>query len=662
MALLGAAPASAIVTEVSTGSGQISIGAQPRSTELLTPGAPIDTFDNVGGHPVMHSNAVYAIYWDPRYFYHGDWEHLIDMFLQNVGSESGMYGDVLSVDEQYTDKTNQRAAYKSTFRGAYTDVKDYPTTENCADPDKLAGYSDKEAEKDDVACITDAQIRTELQAFIAQNKLQTGMGTVFFLLTPPGVTVCADMGGTLSSHCSDALGSANGFCSYHSAISATSPLEGNAETILYSVIPWSAGGEGDLHLSDHAPGYECQDGGWDPAGNAGEEQEGLPHQQEPNQLPGRGPDGSFDTGLADLIVNQVAVELQNTITDPLLDAWRDAEGNENVDECRNFFAEALGGESKIKENANTEAGTLYNQTIGSDNYYLNDAFNLSALLQGFPGIPCLPGIRLEPQFTAPNTVAAGDLAGFDASESTVTLDAGVGYNAKGEQVETFPTYTWSFGDGTHTTSAYPLGASQVDEPSVLHSYQYGGTYEVTLAVTDVGGNTATASRQITVDGTPAPSSSVPGVAPPPTAPSVAALAATGPGSSAVASPTLTQSVLSSSLKKAVSLGLAIRYRVDQQVAGRAEALLSALTARSLGIKARRVYGLPTGYPASVLVASAVIVTTKGGQGVLRIRFPKAVARKLAKARKLTLTLRFVVHGASRPPRTITELSTVVLSK
>jgi len=36
--------------------------------------------------------------------------------------------------------------------------------------------------------------------------------------------------------------------------------------------------------------------------------------------------------------------------------------------------------------------------------------------------------------------------------------------------------------------------------SVSHSYQYGGTYEVVLAVTDVAGNVASTSHQVTVVG------------------------------------------------------------------------------------------------------------------------------------------------------------------
>jgi hypothetical protein len=663
--MAGAAPAMAVVTEVPTGGGEVTIGAQPRSTELLTPGAPIASFDNAAGHPVMHSNNTYAIYWDPRYYYHGDWQHLIDVFLQNVGSESGTLGNVFSLDAQYTDKSNQRAAYRSTFRGAYTDTKGYLGA-NCKDPDETVGYPDEEAVKDNVACITDQQIQEQLQEFIAQNKLQTGMGTIFFVLTPPGVTVCADAGGTLSSHCSDTLGSPNGFCSYHSAISPTSPVEGDAKTILYAVIPWSAGGQGDLHLFDHAPGYECQDGGWNPAGKKGEEREEAmtpaepAHQQEPDQLPvgSRGPDGSFDTGLADLIINQIAVEQQNTITDPLLNAWHDAAGNEVVDECRNFFALTLGGEAKAAEGAG--AGTLYNQEIGSGHYYLNDTFDLAALLQDFPGIPCIPGTRLEPQFTAPDPVNAGDLVGFDASESTTTLDAGVAYNEKGEQFEVFPTYTWSFGDGTYTTSSYPPGASAVDQPSVFHSYQYGGTYDVTLTVTDVGGNTATTSHTVTVDGPPPPPS--PGAKGDSASPATIPGVGSGSTPGTAGAPTLTQSVLSRSLSKAIRLGLAVHYSVDRQAAGAVEALLNAATAAHLGIKGRTATGLPNGYPREIVVGSAVLISTRAGQGNLHIRFTKQAAKRLAKVRQVKLTLRFVLRSATPAGvRTTTALSTVVLS-
>ena len=82
------------------------------------------------------------------------------------------------------------------------------------------------------------------------------------------------------------------------------------------MIPWVAGGFGNYRLVGHDRtkiAYPCQDGA---------------ALQEPNQLPAKtyGPDGTFDHGLADVIINQIAVEQQNTVTDPLLDGWQDRTG------------------------------------------------------------------------------------------------------------------------------------------------------------------------------------------------------------------------------------------------------------------------------------------------------------------------------------------------
>ncbi len=50
------------------------------------------------------------------------------------------------------------------------------------------------ASGDAITCITDRQISEELQTFISPHGLQKGMGTIFYLLTPPGVTVCLAAG------------------------------------------------------------------------------------------------------------------------------------------------------------------------------------------------------------------------------------------------------------------------------------------------------------------------------------------------------------------------------------------------------------------------------------------------------------------------------------
>ena len=285
---LTAVPASAKVVTVPTGSGAeaVSVGLLPRNAEFAFGGneATARSFNNPEGNPVLHKNETYAIYWDPTDHYHGDWQHLIDTFFQGLGAESGSTATVFAVDSQYTDKSDQPASYRSTFRGAYTDTDPYPTAGNCSDPHPLAvvdriGPLNAKDQHTEV-CLTDGQIRKELQTFIADHSLQQGMSSIFYLLTPPGVAVCLDGGGA-TGHCSDYYQAPfvegeteaeeeakikqeeesyeHSFCSYHSAFSDATlknVSKPEANTILYGVIPWSAGGRGRL-----PPGTDRQDSG-----------------------------------------------------------------------------------------------------------------------------------------------------------------------------------------------------------------------------------------------------------------------------------------------------------------------------------------------------------------------------------------------------------------
>jgi hypothetical protein len=760
------------------------VGLQPRSTQLFD-GLPIDLmtvepevlrapeeFANNNGNPIVPASKVYAIYWDPTDHYHGDWQHDIDVFLQSMGAASGTLDNVFAVDAQYTDKANKHALYKSTFQGAYTDTDAYPTS-GCEDPQPLDTEDligpEIEKGKHTEVCLTDQQIRKELETFIVQHSLPTGMETIFYLLTPPAVTVCLDKG-EISGHCSDFYGTIvqaeadekakrqveqqereaeqqgeqqkkeeiekkykepetlksyrDSFCSYHAAIDASSS-GGGENTILYGVIPWTAGGLGDRHLleNDELPAYDCQDGGYDPSSKPPEKREEKkekttqeiaedknktaeqqreiaekeklegPHQQEPNQVKCPSPDGGCDTGLADLIVNQIAVEQQNIVTDPLLNGWQDPTGGEATDECRDFFAPVLGGNVGAQEES--DAGTLFNQALVGNDYYLNDAFNLAAFKLPYPGVSCIPGVSLLPQFTAPNPVNAGEIVGFDGMESDITLNADTVFSPSGVPSTGYATYTWNFGDGSAPVVGYapgaplansptvePCGAPQWEKPcaaSAYHSYKYGGTYEVTLTVADVGGNTASVKEPITVDGPAPPEPEKPTPTPTPTpapspstaTPGSAGGAAGGAGATtppAVAPavvtppPVLGASVTSKSLKKALSSGLPVRYTTNEQVAGNIEVLLEDSAAKRLGITGAPATGLPAGTPKSIVVGTAVLVTTKGGQGTIRVKFTSRAAAHLKHVHKLKVTLRLFARNASRQsPQTTTMLSTVVLN-
>jgi hypothetical protein len=740
------APASAMVRKVSTGvgSGEVTVGLQPRNTVLhVGTSSEAKQFANQTGAPVLPINKTYAIYWDPTDNYHGDWQAVIDAFFHNMGASSGSLASVYSVDAQYTDAANQHADYASTFMGAYTDTDPYPVSGKCSDPHPLEGTNYPWGEPAAITCITNAQIETELTLFIADHKLPTGMGTIFYLLTPPGVTVCLN-GGGLTGHCSDyhqsiyTVGETqlekeakegeertsyeNSFCSYHADINPGNLAAGGPNTVLYADIPWIAGGFGDGHINDYVSGYDCQDGGFDPSSKPIERKEERPersieeekkeeeefakmtkeeqkkveethllegpHQQEPNQVSCPSPDGYCDTGLADLIINQIGVEQQNIVTNPLLDSWKDPSGDELTDECRNFFETGeLGG--GVAASLETFAGSLFNQTLGAGKYYLNDAFNLAALKLPYAGIPCRGEVVLEPKFTAPNPVNFGEVVGFDGMESGITLNWGTLYSS-GKPKPTYASYTWNFGDGSPAVTGFapgaptgdssppsPCGAEPWEAPcaaSAYHSYTYGGTYNVTLTVTDTGGDTASITQPIKVDGPPPPSpESTPTSTPSNTTPGgspVSGSASSGGGSSpgqtgtasSAPAPVVTASIASTSLKKVKTSGIVVRYSVNEQVAGSVQVLLESSVAKRLGIKGPVATGLATGSPSETVIGTAVLVTTKAGTGIVHIKFASKTAARLARSHKLKLMLRLVARNASRVhPLTTTTLSTVVLS-
>ncbi len=698
-----AAPADAIVESV----GATSVGLQPRVVGTIEDGDVLftvgeggtfdplpETFANANANPVMHGSNVYLDYWDPTNHYHNDWKQLIDKFVEGVNKDENS-ANVFSVDEQYTDITNEPAYNRVDYRGSATDTTPYPAS-GCTDPKPLkeAKWSHIKA----IACLTDAQIKAHLASYIEENKLPKGMSTVYYVLTPPGVAVCLDAGGP-TGHCSTheetEKSYEHSFCSYHGDVNPGAPEGGSAETILYGMIPWTAGGWGDGQLAavDETQAPECQDGGfnaakkekWEepPEPRNAEEEEAFeklkpeekeeeeierilegPHNQEPNQQKCPTADGYCDYGLADLIIGQLANEQQNIITNPLLNSWQDSVGNEATDECRNFFAPTLGG--SVDADKESGGGTLYNQEIGGGKYYINDGFNLAAERLSFPGVPCLPGIRLEPEFNEISPVGVGNTVGFDSGESIITLNSAVKYAQTGAQLKNFAKMKWNFGDGSPEVSGYAPGSAPCSEPwlsecaeSVFHTYSAGGTYTVTLTVTDVGGNTRSVSHPVTVIGPPPEKST-----PPPPAPegggggsgnssnvvSGGTTGNTNGGTTAtgasVPDPVATAAVVSHSLKTAISKGVAVHYQVNEQVAGRFEVLLSQKTAKRLKIHGSLAVGLPAGAEPEVVIGTALVVTLKGGGSTTHVVLTKSASKGLRKVKKVPLDLRLTVRNAA----------------
>ena len=718
------APAGAVVETVSG----TTFGAQPRVLGTIEDGPFLrvmngkatfdafpETFEDPGGNPVVHASNVYLIYWDPTYHYHNDWKALIDKFLENVNGAENRGDDVFAMDTQYTDRSGEPAYNRVTYRGSYTDTGPYPPSE-CTDPNPLKAY--EFFHTGPIRCLTDEQIHEHLAYFIKQWSLPTGMNTIYYVLTPPGVGVCLDEGGE-EGHCSSFGKSEesyeNSFCSYHGDVNPGGLETGDSNTILYGVIPWTAGGvaDGQLAPEDRTEAPDCQDGGFDPSSkppeefeeqkelseaeeksfeqmNAKEKEEFIirrelegPHIQEPNQQPCPTADGYCDVGLADLIINQVAVEQQNIVTDPLLHSWQDAGGNEVTDECRSWFAPILGGSGSA--DLETGAGTLYNNVIGDNTYYLGESFNLAAMRLNFPGVFCMPGIRLEPQFNAISPVEPGTTVGFDSGESIITLDAGVKYTKTGEALSNYAKMKWSFGDGSAEVTGYAPGSEPCELPwssecaeSVYHVFKSPGEYTVTLTVTDVGGNTASVSHTVTVLGPPAEGASAPPSSPEGSSggsssggASPASTAAGGespPGGTtltgvSVPVPVASAYVVSHSLKAAIKKGVAVHYKVNEQVAGHFEVLLGQKLAKRLKIHGRLAGALPAGSEPEVVIGTALVVTLKGGGSTTHVILTKSAAAGLRHAKKVALSLRLTIRNAAvHNPATAIVMSAFTLKR
>jgi hypothetical protein len=332
------------------------------------------------GGPVVHGLETYAIFWDPDGAFAPATQALVARYLSDVAAASGQLSNVFSVADQYTDEIGG-AEYAQTFGGAFVDDDPYPTSGNCAVSTPTAQ-----------TCLYDGEEVSELQNFVASNGLPTGLGAEYFVLTPDSVVTCIDG----STQCSN-----NAYCSFHSYAGS------GASTLLYADIPFTL-------LNNASNAKSCQDDG-----------NGVVE----------APNGA--SGFADVALKSMSHEEMETITDPLLNAWYSNSGDEIADGCNGTYWNT---DSFLPlEGGNASAGTLYNQTINGDEYYLQGDWSNEAG-------GCAMKSALEPTITVTGTAAATKTVDFSANAET---SASVAPTA----------YVWNFGDG-----------QTADGQSVAHSF------------------------------------------------------------------------------------------------------------------------------------------------------------------------------------------------
>jgi chitodextrinase len=387
---------------------------------------------------VLHTTSPYAIYWDGTGAgIPSSSKGVINRYLTDLAADSGEADSVYGVGRQYYDSQGFADAGQtfSAASQALTDHDPYPTS-GCP---VFSPYT---------SCITDAQLTTELSSFIAANGLPTdgpateselpAQAPVYFVMLPQNVDTCKDSTG---SQCSD--GSA--YCAYHSFY-----FDSGNNVVLYSNVPFSVFSVGPKG---------CQ-------------ADGNTTFQAPNG------------DQADNIVDNLSHELNEVITDPVLNAWVNAPGgNELADQCAqygaspdpvngaspNAYAPVLGGVES--------AGTLYDQLINGDRYYTQSLWS-----NGQADCELQPtAAALTASFTMPGLTEMGHAVSIDP---TGTLSAaGVAST------------TWDWGDGT---TSFVVGSPAVTS----HVFASAGVHTVKLTVVDANGNMATATRQVSVGTAP----------------------------------------------------------------------------------------------------------------------------------------------------------------
>jgi hypothetical protein len=357
------------------------------------------------GGPVQHSSAAWPIFWAPAgYSFPANYQSLISQYFSDVARESFQPSNVYGSIVQYFETNPKRfVSYNVVSRGAATDTNPFP-------PSGCPNYPLGDG-KTSTVCLTRAQIQKEIAKLVASRNLPTGLGNQVFLFTPQGVASCTSSTALKSGGCYDPM-QYNGYCAFHARIGS------GDQVVLYANMPYDA-----------LPG--CSSG------------------QSPNGNP------------ADAVLNNVAHEHNETMTDPLGTGWYDATGQEIADKCHLQFGKALG----------TTASGKYNQLINGHRYWLQMLWSNRARA-------CVPRNAFPQPIVSFTYTPSSPKPGRKVTFISHVREAG----------ESKWTYRWTFPDGGTSTAADPT--------HVFKTYVFAG--DVVLVVTDTRGDQTRYSRIMSV--------------------------------------------------------------------------------------------------------------------------------------------------------------------
>jgi hypothetical protein len=617
------------------------------------------------GGSVIHKNETFALTWDnPQQVYWSGTKQYVEQFLKDVADDSGKLDTPFAVTAQYTDGSG-RAQDASVFGGG------------CIDHGTVAGSACEWANQAEIGhnfpasgctptgssftwvtsvspnttCLTDAQLRQELSTMVGQTgmlgRTQAGFTPLVTLLLPPGVETCLDAAGrlcstnasltppppkvTTDSSGSIPAGSYRVEITYTTASGEDLPsapvnvsTSGTGSSIKIDSPPSAPGATGwnayvtqadgaiftlqgapnaigsPLTLNSLSTGgatppntpFFCSYhshvnvGGTDVAyivepwtgvtGCDEPDAPGFPQTPTPDQL---------STGVGVRLVSSLSQAQISAIVNPdLTDGWFAVDGSE-VDDNHGCTPLSQG---------------LDSFDIGSGSYLVQREFNNGGVIQPDPNtyFGCAPNVILSPRFVVPSAVNPGDEVQFDGSITASTL------------LVPEANYHWNFGDGTSANG-----------PAVVHAYSSGGSYTVTLTVTDRGSNTDAVSQTVTVLGG---SGSTGGSGSP------------GSGSSSKSTLQVHILLMPQSRRSVLEHGVNLRVSSNAKANGIAWVSIPRSLAKRAHIKA--------GHKPFVVIGVGTVSGITDGTVSLHLKLSRSVAAKLRHLRHVTLSVRLSLVG------------------
>ncbi|MGI8559593.1 MAG: PKD domain-containing protein [Solirubrobacteraceae bacterium] len=442
------------------------------------------------GGQVMHSDANYAIFWEPPgTSTTSSYKSVIQNYFGGVAADSGSGTNVYSTDTQYYDSLNGvRApiAYNASYGGAIVDTQPYPAN-GCAP-------------RNGAPCLTDAQVSAELDRVVSANHLPRGLGAVYYVFFPANVGSCFDSTGSTCSF--------SDYCAYHSS------FDNGTGSVLYANMPYAAipgcdpgqrpnGDPADATLN--VLSHENNETITDPLGTAWYDQQGNENGDKCNFTFGSPLGGPSGAQFNQLIAGG--------------DYWLQEEWS-NIDRaCRQRSGAAPQPDERPTASFSQGAATAgspvsFNGTASSD-----PDGSISSYSWNFGDGATATGANPSHTYAQAGsylvTLTVGDSAGLSASTSqSITVNAAgppppppvdesptaaftfsaypnstyVRFAASGADPDgSITSYAWTFGDGTTATKS-----------SGIHRFPRAGSYTVTITVTDSAGLTASATHVVTV--------------------------------------------------------------------------------------------------------------------------------------------------------------------